>query len=147
PHGLGPGFPLFSLVRVANQPPDTIIDRRNRGVGMRIRGIALAVATIAATTALTTSAHATTFCVPSFRPDCPNIAGNVATANVETGMQTNASDGAPDRIEIASGTNTDTDSFATGGPYLLEIVGAGIDQVRLTTSSTANIFVVNLYFQ
>src|SRR4051812_29678403 len=115
--------------------------------GMTTKRAVQAVAIAAAALALPAGAQATTFCVPSFRPDCPNIAGNIATANVETGMQMNASDGVADRIEIASGTYTDTDSFETGGTDPLEIVGAGVDQVRMTTSSTGNIFVVNLYFQ
>jgi hypothetical protein len=105
------------------------------------------IAATAGVLALPAGAQATTFCVPTFRPDCPNVAGNVATANIETGMQTDDADGEADRIEIAAGTYTDTGSFETGGTDPLEIVGAGVDQVRMTTSSAANIFVVNLYFQ
>jgi hypothetical protein len=115
---------------------------------MTIRRTTLtAVVAATASLALPAGAQATTFCVPSFRPDCPNIPGNVATPNVETGMQMNASDGVADRIEIAAGTYPDTESFETGGTDPLEIIGAGVDQVRLTTNSTGNIFVVNLYFQ
>jgi hypothetical protein len=113
---------------------------------MTIRRTALTLVFAAAAIALPASAQATTFCVPSFRPDCPSIPGNVATANVEEGMQTHATDGVTDRIEIASGTYTDTESFETGGSDPLELVGAGIDQVRMTSSSSANIFVVNLLF-
>ena len=114
---------------------------------MTTRRTILTLALAAAALALPASADATTFCVPSFRPDCPNANGNVATPDPEVGMQTNAADGEPDRIEIAGGTYTDTESFETGGTDPLEIVGAGVDQVRLTTSSTGNIFVVNLYYQ
>jgi hypothetical protein len=114
---------------------------------MTIRSTALTAAIAAAALALPAGAQATTFCVPSFRPDCPNIAGNVATADPEVGMQINATDGVADRIEIAAGIYPDSASFETGGTDPLEIIGAGVDQVQLTTTSTANIFVVNLYFQ
>ena len=96
-------------------------------------------------------AQATTFCVPTFDPArCPNDGLNVAQANLETAMQSDASDGEADTVVVAPGTYTDPDSFETAGTDALTIEGAGAGgaadptATRLTTSSTANIYVVNL---
>jgi hypothetical protein len=96
-------------------------------------------------------AQATTFCVPTFDPPrCPNDGLNVAQANLESAMQSDASDGEADTVVVAPGTYTDPDAFSTAGTDALTIEGAGAGgaadatATRLTTSSTANIYVVNL---
>ena len=90
-------------------------------------------------------ASATTFCVPSFHPACPNSGGNVAQASLETALQSNAADDVADRIVIAAGTFTDPETFETAGTDDLEIVGAGPGATLLTSSLVGgNSFVVNL---
>lgn len=93
-----------------------------------------------------TPADATTFCVPTFHPACPNSGGNVAQANLETAMQTNGDDTVPDRIVIAAGTITNPDTYGilSGDNDDLEIVGAGPAATAITTSGSGNEFVVNL---
>lgn len=93
-------------------------------------------------------ASATTFCVPSFHAACPNAGGNVAQADLETALQADGTDGVADKVMVAAGTYVDPDWLQTGGTDPLEIVGAGRDEggTVLTTTSTANIFVVNLAF-
>ncbi len=111
------------------------------------------VAPIVALAAMLTAApaQATTFCVPTFDPArCPNDGLNVAQANLETAMQSDASDGEADTVVVAPGTYTDPESFDTAGSDALTIEGAGAGgaadptATRLTTSSTGNIYVVNL---
>lgn len=100
--------------------------------------LAIALALLAAA-----PASATTFCVPGFHAACPNSGGNVAQANLEAALAADGSDGVADKVIVAAGTYTDPDSLGPGGIDPLEIVGAGSDTV-LTTSSTGNIYVVNL---
>jgi hypothetical protein len=101
--------------------------------------LAISVALLAAA-----PATATTFCVPTFHAACPNSGGNVAEADLETALQANGSDDVADKVVIAPGTYTEPDSLDTGGTDPLEIVGAGPADTVLTTTSTGNIFVVNL---
>src|SRR5689334_23293925 len=91
-----------------------------------------------------TDAHATTFCVPNFHAACPNNGTNVAQANLETAMQSNATDGIADEIIIDSGTFTDPDSWTPAGSDALTVRGAGVDNTDLTASSNVNAYVVNL---
>jgi hypothetical protein len=92
------------------------------------------------------SASATTFCVPTFHPACPNSGGNVAQANLETAMQTSGDDTVPDRIVIAAGTITNPDPYEifSGDNDNLEIVGAGPAATAITTTGSGNEFVMNL---
>jgi hypothetical protein len=96
-------------------------------------------------------ASATTFCVPSFHAACPNNGTNVAQADLEVAMQSNAGDAVADSIVIDAGTRTNpaaNDSFNVSGTDPLEIVGAGpgtgAGATRLTSLDTQNIFVVDL---
>ncbi len=91
-------------------------------------------------------APATTFCVPTFHPACPNSGGNVQQANLETAMQSNGDDGIADTIVIAAGTVTDSNTFEllNGDNDDLLIVGAGPGATQITSSASGNIFVVNL---
>jgi hypothetical protein len=105
----------------------------------------LGIGAIAFALSLAAPASATTFCVPNTGfAACPG--GSVAQTNLETAMQSNASDGIADTIVIDAGTFTDADSFETDNTNTdaLEIVGAGPGATRLTTSSMNNVIVVNL---
>ncbi len=109
-------------------------------MGLAGVGVALAVAALLAAT----PASATTFCVPSFHTACPNSGGNVAQANVETAMSSSGSDGIADTVLIAPGTYTDSDSIHASGTDPLTVRGAGADQTELTSSSSGNIYVLDL---
>lgn len=107
---------------------------------------AIVIASAAAAVALggAAPAAATTFCVPSYHAACPNGGGNVAQANLETAMASNGSDGIADTVLIAAGTFTDANSLQAGGTDPLTVRGAGPGQTILTTSSSGNIYVVDL---
>jgi hypothetical protein len=101
--------------------------------------------------ALVAPAGATTFCVPGFDPErCPDDGQNVAQADLETALQSDATDGEPDELVVAPGTYTDADTFSPSGsdPLTVEGAGAGVaadpDATRLTTAASGNVFVVNL---
>jgi hypothetical protein len=91
-------------------------------------------------------ASATTFCVPTFHPACPNSAGSVAQSSLETAMQTSGDDTVPDRIVIAAGTITNPNPYEilSGDNDDLEIVGAGPAATAITSSGSGNEFVINL---
>lgn len=93
-----------------------------------------------------TSAHASTFCVPDYTATCPNNGTNIKLGSLETAMQANQSDGAKDTIYVAPGVITDPGSIETdsGAQDPLEIIGAGPEATVVTTSSTGNIFVMNI---
>jgi hypothetical protein len=103
---------------------------------------------VAGAVALATAApaSATTFCVPTFHPACPNNGTNVVQASLETAMQANGDDTVADRIVIAAGTVTDVNTYKllSGDSDDLEIVGAGPAATAITTTQTGNVFVVDL---
>lgn len=115
--------------------------------------IALGLATASLVAA---PASATTFCVPTFRADCPNSGGNKAEADVEKAMSTEAADGKADQILIAPGTYTETNAFepagGDGGTFeptgsdKLTIAGAGPGATVLTSGQTGNAYILNLDF-
>lgn len=92
------------------------------------------------------SAHASTFCVPDYTATCPNNGTNIKLGSLETAMQANQSDGVKDTIHVAPGVITDPGSIETdsGADDPLEIIGAGPAATVVTTSSTGNIFVMNI---
>ncbi len=90
-----------------------------------------------------TDANATTFCVPSFHAACPNNGTNVAQANLETAMQSNSNDGAPDTIKIDGVELSDAQTWEPSGTDVLTIEGAGA-ATRLTSASTINSYTINL---
>ncbi len=90
-----------------------------------------------------TDASATTFCVPNFHAECPNNGTNVAQANLETAMQSNATDGVADTIKVDGVELTDAQTFDPSGTDGLTIDGVGT-ATRLTTASTVNSYTVNL---
>lgn len=96
--------------------------------------------------AVAAPASATTFCVPTFHPACPNNGVNVPQASLETAMQSNGDDTVADRIVIAAGTLSDVDSYTllSGDNDDLEIIGAGPAATAITTTQSGNPFVVNL---
>ncbi len=94
-------------------------------------------------TAVAAPAHATTFCVPGYSETCPNSGGNVAQPNLETAVNTNASDGNPDRVLVGPMTFTDPTVFAADGSDNLEIVGSGPSLTRITTANTTGFFTVD----
>jgi hypothetical protein len=96
--------------------------------------------------AVAAPAGATTFCVPTYGPDCPNNGTNVPKATLDDAMTSNASDGIADTAIIAPGTLTDPGSFEPDGSDDLTVQGAGPDQTFLTTSSNSNIYVLNFAF-
>jgi hypothetical protein len=111
----------------------------------------IAAVTVAAVGLLPVTARATTFCVPGFDPErCPNNGTNVAKAILETAMQSEAADGEPDTVIVAPGTYIDPDTFEPTGVDPLTIEGSGAGEAadpqatRLTTGSSANVFVVDL---
>jgi hypothetical protein len=91
-------------------------------------------------------ASATTFCVPAFTAACPNSAGNVQQADLQTAMQTNGDDGVADRVVIAAGTFSRPDSLEvdSGDGDALEVVGAGRGVTYLTSTQNSNAFIVDL---
>lgn len=89
-------------------------------------------------------AAATTFCVPGFHAACPDSNGNVAQANLETAMKTDASDGIPDRVIVGAMTHSAADSLDASGTDDLEVIGAGPDQTVISTTATNSTFVVYL---
>jgi hypothetical protein len=111
-------------------------------------GLRLGSTLVVGATALIAAApaSATTFCVPSFHPACPNNGSNVQQASLETAMQTNGDDTVADRIVIAAGTVTDVDTYKLlgGDNDDLEIVGAGPAATAITTTQSGNPFVINL---
>jgi hypothetical protein len=96
-----------------------------------------------ATLVLCAPAEATTFCVPGFSGACPNSGGNVAQANIETAMQTNAGDGVADVILIDNLTVTNPGPVEAIGSDPLTIQGTG-PASEITTTSVTNEFVLNL---
>lgn len=102
------------------------------------------VTAVAALLATSAPASATTFCVPSFHAGCPDNGTNVAEPSVEAAMSTSGSDGIADTVLIGTGTFTDTNSINPSGSDPLTVRGAGAGQTELTTSSTGNIYVLNL---
>jgi hypothetical protein len=104
-----------------------------------LAGIAVCAALIAAT-----PASATTFCVPSFTAACPDNGVNLEEADLETAMGLNGSDGSPDRVIVGTHTHTDAETLEPVGSDPLTVVGAGTGRTFITSSSSGNIFVVNL---
>lgn len=91
-------------------------------------------------------AQASTFCVPDYTATCPNNGTNIKLGSLETAMQANQSDGVKDTIHVAPGVITDPGSIETdsGAADPLEIIGAGPASTAVTTSSTGNIYVMNI---
>ncbi len=104
-------------------------------------GLAAAVALLAAA-----PAQASTFCVPDYTATCPNNGTNIKLGSLETAMQANQSDGVKDTIHVAPGVIADPGSIETdsGAADPLEIIGAGPASTVVTTSSTGNIYVMNI---
>jgi hypothetical protein len=113
---------------------------------VRIRPSLLLAFAVAAQLAVAAPAVATTFCVPTFRPACPNSGGNVAAAHLQDALNTNGDDTQPDRIVLAAGVHTHTDTYElpSGDNDDLEIVGAGPSSTFITISASGNQFVMNL---
>ncbi len=125
------------------------------GKGLSRAG-ALAV-TVCALSLGADDAGATTFCVPSFSPACPNSGGNVAEADLEQAMSLQAVDGEADEIRLAAGTFTEAaapyepvggsgETLEPTGSDPLTVVGAGPAVSVITSVATGNVFIVNLDF-
>lgn len=113
----------------------------------RLRGfITLSVAVLGMGAIAAAPASATTFCVPGYFAGCPNNGTNVAEPVLKTAMQSNASDGAPDRIYIDDFTVTDPGTLEPAGTDDLDIIGSGTGKTRLTSAGSGNQYVVNLYY-
>ncbi len=102
------------------------------------------VATTLGSLAFAAPAPATTFCVPSFHPACPNSGGRVAQASLATAMQTNGSDGIADTAVIDAVTITNPESILAAGEDPLTVRGAGPAATRVTLSSNINEVVLDL---
>jgi hypothetical protein len=111
---------------------------------MRSRFILLAGLLIVAALSSAAPAAATTFCVPSFSPSCPDNGTNVAEANLEAAMTSNATDGIADRVLVGPHTYTDSQTLEPAGTDPLEVIGSGPTRTVITSSSNGNVFVVNL---
>ncbi len=102
------------------------------------------------------TSSATDFCTSLADPGCPagavaiNPDANPATpADIDTAMETNGKDGQPDRIFIGAGVH-----MPPGGAGFfpnditltddLEVIGAGRELTVLTTTSSGNIYLLNL---
>jgi hypothetical protein len=112
---------------------------------MRMR-TALPLLLLTAALAGASPASATTFCVPAFTAACPNGAGNVQQADLQTALQTNGHDGVADRVVVAPGTFSRPDSLElySGDDDALEVVGAGRGATYLTSTENTNAYVVDL---
>lgn len=88
-------------------------------------------------------ASATTFCVPGFTAACPDNGTNVPQANLQTAVNTSASDGSPDRVLVGPITFTTPAVFAADGTDNLEIIGSGPDATRITTANTTGFYTVD----
>lgn len=105
---------------------------------------------------IASTASATDFCTSLTDPGCPagavaiNPDANPATpADIDTAMETNGKDGQPDRVFIGAGTHMPPggDGFYPNDITLtddLEVIGAGRDQTVLTTTSSGNIYLMDL---
>lgn len=122
---------------------------------MLARSVTLALLCSALLLAAAGQASATTFCVPTFGPACPNANGNVAEAELEKAMSLNGEDGIADLIVLAAGTFTENGGFEPeagtsptsiepAGSDPLTVVGAGPGATFVTSASSSNQFVVNL---
>ena len=88
-------------------------------------------------------ASATTFCVPDFTAACPDNGTNVPKADLQTAVNTSASDGNPDRVLVGPMAFTDPDVFAADGSDSLQIIGSGPDATRITTANTTGFYTVD----
>lgn len=93
--------------------------------------------------ALASPASATTFCVPAFSASCPDNGTNQVRTKLTDAMTNLGSDGVADKVIVAAGTLTETGSIEASGSDPLEVTGAGRDNTFLTSSSNANIFLLN----
>lgn len=90
-------------------------------------------------------AAATDFCLDAADPNCP--AGATIQADLETAMTLNGNDGAADRIFVPAEVISKPDSLNPNDFTLsddLAVIGAGRESTVLTTSSSSNIYVINL---
>jgi hypothetical protein len=103
----------------------------------------------------TDEAVATTICVPSVAATCPGNGSAVGKADVEEAMSFEGADGNPDTVLIGSGTFTESavpfepiggsgDTYEPRGSDPLTIQGAGADTTILTSTASANVYIVNL---
>lgn len=113
---------------------------------MRIRPSLLLLLALAVQLAAAAPAAATTFCVPAFHSACPNSGGNVAIGNLQDALNANGDDTQADKIVLAAGVHTHTDTYElpSGDSDDLEIVGAGPASTFITIAASGNQFVVNL---
>jgi hypothetical protein len=99
-------------------------------------------------------ASATSFCVPSFSSACPNNGVNVAEADLEKAMGTNAGDGVADSIVLAPGVISEDGAYEPpsgfknpgsiepAGTDPLMVTGAGAGTSIVTSAGTGNIFLL-----
>ena len=105
---------------------------------------ALGAAAFVCCLALAGPAAANNFCVPTYSADCPASGTNEAEPDLNAALSAYGSDGNPDRVIIAPGTQTSTGSFKAPGNDPLEIIGSGRDKTFLTSSATGNTYVLDL---
>jgi hypothetical protein len=101
-------------------------------------------------------ATASTICVPSYHPACPNNGVNLVVSDLEQALQAQGEDGVADTVLIAPGNyvenagfepepgSSNPETFEPAGEDPLTVVGAGRNQTFLTSPGNSNIFVVNL---
>lgn len=98
-------------------------------------------------------AAGSTYCVPDFSAACPDDGVNLLAPSgitqvekLQAAMSPGllASDGEPDTIVVATGIYVASGTFQPTGSDDLTIVGNGREETLLTSSSTGNIFLLNL---
>ncbi len=89
-------------------------------------------------------ASANTFCVPTYSAACPASGINEAEPDLNAALSAYGADGNPDKVIIAPGTLTATDSFTATGNDPLEIIGSGREKTFLTSSASGGTYVLNL---
>lgn len=105
---------------------------------------AAVLGTIAGTALLPATAGASTFCVPVFTTACPDNGTNVSVTSLQNAVTTNGSDGTPDTVHLANGSQSTTSSFTPTGTDALAIVGAGAGVSFIRSSSGTNVPVLVL---
>ncbi len=107
---------------------------------------AVAVATITmGLLGFSSSASASSFCVPSFFDGCPDNGTNQALATLQLALNTNGADGVADTVKVAPGTYSQATPFTASGSDSLTVTGAGRDQTFLTSTSNTGTQVVNVF--
>lgn len=109
-----------------------------------LRYLVVVAAAVLGAFAFAQPASATTFCVPAFYADCPSGGGNVETNSLPNALSQDGSDGTPDIVHIDVSSFTPSSSIKAIGSDDLTILGSGRDKTVISSSSSSNIYVLQL---